>query len=765
MKYNYLKKAGAVALAAVMAVTFAPVASLNVLAGDKVAGGGTALSGTDSITGKGSAELSSNVTDLTVSGSDVQVTIDLKGHDLTLAKSKLPTNAAIKIVNSAAVKKTNKGAAPTYTLPTVTIGDSKNVVTDTSITLSGNMLLAGNYTRYPVSGGSVKVDGNVAKVESSGSVIALGDEAIQAAFESCQGTKVEALQGAVSIDGLEKDDCAFVDKDAIAGTTIKATSAKGVTLQKYVTTYGFYYSNAATATGVLQTNFDGTENSGKSELTTVFYRAGTKNGAGVKTQSAIAYGTATPDYTPFADAAKANASQFFLDTLGKDAKGEKQLYAYENTRRGAKFGYTTAITISKDKDWATDGAKVGYSAGNEYFTEDPTADTVTGSGIVVVDNDKYSVTKEDVKDTVKTIFDGTTYEVKRNPKYTDKGGSKESYWNFATGKDAKVSVPKDSSLVQVTVDKKSGVATGTTKYNYISGSKNADKMANDAQSQLDTDTNAKEALNVEQIGDGVDALTFEKVDQGTDVTRGEGIGFYKVLNTSYNDSAKVAQDTYTFGPTAKVTESFIKKASGYTNGKTKVDPEWKTETVFASKEIKTTVANVPSGVTLQGEVSAKIKTVNADGTKTWNVNGGSEPAVAAYRLYDKTRGEHVYTISATERDMLVKAGWIYEGEAFKVHSVASGDGVGIYRVYNPNNGGMHHYTTSKAEVDMLLSKGWTEGKVVFYAADKETGIEVLRTYNVNSKNGEHHYTSNPVENQNLINLGWKAEGVAFYAFK
>ena len=32
MKMNYLKKFGAVALAAVMAVTFAPVASLNVFA-------------------------------------------------------------------------------------------------------------------------------------------------------------------------------------------------------------------------------------------------------------------------------------------------------------------------------------------------------------------------------------------------------------------------------------------------------------------------------------------------------------------------------------------------------------------------------------------------------------------------------------------------------------------------------------------------------------------------------------------------------------
>ena len=772
MKNTFLKKAGAVALAAVMAVTFAPVASFDVFAADTEYSGSSGATNVKEqgdnektyLSGQGEFKLSGSQTGdgIVISGANAKVTIELNGHD---AKIKEITQGAVVVIKSTLDAK-KKGDQ--LTIPTLEIVNGLVIPTGSSLRLEGNMYV--NTTAAlrlnTVGGGKVDIEGVPTADLYDGTTVtghAIGLTAIQTKFNQAGVTGVTAENGDVSISNMYGGDYAFVGREANAGTTIKASAKKGVTLQKYETTYSYYYSNAVDdAKAELLKNVSWTENSGKNELSEVFYKAGTANGAGVETQSAIAYkGSKYATLT----AKTANTYDFFKDTVGKDAKGEHQLYAYEDAKRGASFNATTAITIATDADWAKAGAKVGYTTRNEYYTTDPTADTVTKSGIVVIDGDKYSVTKEKATGHVDTIFGGSTYEVKRNPNYTDKDGSKESVWDFTTGKDAKVTVPKDSSLVQVTADKKSGVKEGTAKYNYISGSKNANKMANDARSQLDTTSNAKVALNVEQLGDGVDTITFQQVDQSTSVTRGEGVGYYKVLNTSYNNSAKVSQDTYTFGTTAKVTEDFNKKAAGYTNGKTKVDPEWKTETVFASKEIKPTVAGVNSGVTLEGEISAKIKTIAADGTKTWSVNGGSEPAVATYRLYDKNRGEHVYTISATERDMLVKAGWIYEGEAFKVHSVASGDGVAIYRVYNPNNGGMHHYTTSKAEVDMLLSKGWTEGKVVFYAADKETGIEVLRTYNVNSKNGEHHYTSNPVENQNLINLGWKAEGVAFYAFK
>ena len=98
MKNTFLKKASAVTLAAVMAVTFAPVASLNAFAanvgvitvGSKnvITGGGATITddGTYVLTPGGV-----NTTPIEVTGSATQVTIDLNGV----------TSAAVKIAGTA----------------------------------------------------------------------------------------------------------------------------------------------------------------------------------------------------------------------------------------------------------------------------------------------------------------------------------------------------------------------------------------------------------------------------------------------------------------------------------------------------------------------------------------------------------------------------------------------------------------------------------------------------------------------------------------
>lgn len=128
-----------------------------------------------------------------------------------------------------------------------------------------------------------------------------------------------------------------------------------------------------------------------------------------------------------------------------------------------------------------------------------------------------------------------------------------------------------------------------------------------------------------------------------------------------------------------------------------------------------------------------------------------------YRLYNPNSGEHFYTGSAEERDMLDEAGWNYEGVAWNA-PIYEGDPV--YRVYNPNSGD-HHYTCSADERDMLVGVGWQYEGIAWGSAPSD-GVPQYRLYNPNADCGSHHYTSSAEERENLVNVGWIYEGIGWY---
>lgn len=81
--------------------------------------------------------------------------------------------------------------------------------------------------------------------------------------------------------------------------------------------------------------------------------------------------------------------------------------------------------------------------------------------------------------------------------------------------------------------------------------------------------------------------------------------------------------------------------------------------------------------------------------------------VPLYRLYNPNTGEHLYTVSTNERDVLSRIGWIYEGQAWISPSLSN---LPVFRLYNPNNGD-HHYTISENEYSVLGTIGWVrEGR-------------------------------------------------------
>ena len=127
------------------------------------------------------------------------------------------------------------------------------------------------------------------------------------------------------------------------------------------------------------------------------------------------------------------------------------------------------------------------------------------------------------------------------------------------------------------------------------------------------------------------------------------------------------------------------------------------------------------------------------------------------RLYNPNTGEHFYTGSEEERDMLVEAGWHYEGVAWNAPVKV---GAPIYRLYNPNSGD-HHYTGSEVERDYLVSLGWHYEGVAWNTLG-ETECPQYRMYNPNADVGSHHYTGSIEERDYLVSLGWHYEGIAWY---
>lgn len=139
----------------------------------------------------------------------------------------------------------------------------------------------------------------------------------------------------------------------------------------------------------------------------------------------------------------------------------------------------------------------------------------------------------------------------------------------------------------------------------------------------------------------------------------------------------------------------------------------------------------------------------------------NEEKTEMYRVYNPNSGEHFYTGSEVEKNVLVKLGWRYEGIGWYAPKKST---VPVYRLYNPNAGD-HHYTANAGEKNALVKLGWRDEGIGWYSADSTTGVPVYRQYNPNAKTGTHNYTASRGESDLLVKLGWKYEGIAWYGLK
>ena len=133
------------------------------------------------------------------------------------------------------------------------------------------------------------------------------------------------------------------------------------------------------------------------------------------------------------------------------------------------------------------------------------------------------------------------------------------------------------------------------------------------------------------------------------------------------------------------------------------------------------------------------------------------PSVPMFRMYDPNGGEHFYTGSEEERDILVDAGWNYEGVAFNFPVV----GDPVHRLYNTETGD-HLYTMDEDEMDELLSDGWNYEGVAFNSATSDQ-VPQYRVWNPNARRGAWHFTGSTDERDWLISLGWQYQGIGWYS--
>ena len=253
-----------------------------------------------------------------------------------------------------------------------------------------------------------------------------------------------------------------------------------------------------------------------------------------------------------------------------------------------------------------------------------------------------------------------------------------------------------------------------------------------------------------------------ETENNDDVTTADVISVGETINGAFFEPFDRDWYTFTLSKATDVQLSFTHPL--YTSGDT-----WLY--LFGSHSVKDSEAlwddyhdMRDSGVT-SGVMSLDAGTYYVKVTPNYNTTGQhyslSITEVARtqtmYRLYNPNTGEHFYTASAAERDVLSQVGWRYEGIGW----VAPASGSPIYRLYNPSApGGDHHYTGSEEERDALIWAGWRYEGIGWYSGGS---VPVYRQYNPNAASGTHNYTTSLAENDMLTRAGWIAEGVGWYA--
>lgn len=90
------------------------------------------------------------------------------------------------------------------------------------------------------------------------------------------------------------------------------------------------------------------------------------------------------------------------------------------------------------------------------------------------------------------------------------------------------------------------------------------------------------------------------------------------------------------------------------------------------------------------------------------------------RLYNPNAGDHHYTTNYDESLYLNSEGWFNDAMTFTAADKDEDENAApVYRVYNPNAvTGSHHFTLSATERDNLIKAGWKDEGISWYSIAK-----------------------------------------------
>ena len=147
--------------------------------------------------------------------------------------------------------------------------------------------------------------------------------------------------------------------------------------------------------------------------------------------------------------------------------------------------------------------------------------------------------------------------------------------------------------------------------------------------------------------------------------------------------------------------------------------------------------------------------------------GSSNSGYPVYRLYHSGAQIHQWAASASDRDSLIAHGYSYEGIAFTSISAVKQETpppAGQELVYRfgqmPGNG--HFWTRDVYERDQMIKAGYRYEGVAWRASQSSTAAPVYRLYSPSAR--KHLFTKDAWERQVLVgSQGWRDEGVAWYS--
>lgn len=820
-----LKKAGAVALAAVMAVTFAPVASLNAFAASPVTVDNGAIKTAGEMSKSGTYTIDKNLTTGTIEiTKDTEVTIDVTNTDNGVEFT-VDNGATLTIIDS---KTASPDELAKGTVGNIQVGSKPTAEKEDAATL---VISGGHVGTVDIRYGDVEIDGGFVG----------GVKAEKTNIQNEASKQDNKAASSLTVTGGYL--AAFTDDSTFGNTTAIETEDELIGSVKFTGgLFGFEVQKAVVKSGTDNKNHE-KDIKGYEETTPI---ARFKSIAGLDGLSTAETSTDAPQGSVYAISNESIASAIALNSKAKaasdittingaveikDAPKDVTARVAVETKRGTTGKQTLSVTPAKGQSMLTntqkspENAKTNYTTTTTYWVGKanlvasntlvagtvPEGGTFTNGGDtleVEVDGTDYVASESDIEravatgkevtikelaksdrfgiksvvlgDTDFTLTDATT--IKADPAYTIVSTYGNDGRHVVVSEATNTAVGSDNNSYVTIKDYKEGTnkenlddatvpdalatdakGTKTTKYNdYVYGTISTDKPENWEAKEGKT-TNGANVTSYKQLKEVYTGMDYGIADENA----GENVNKVVVEQVGTKHGFEVLANVPS---TAKVSTVDTTIPVAYSD----------TYYYIGADAIQYAVSS-KEGEALDSKFKVEKTSVPKnikDKTIVFTQGSIVMHEVASARDEGDISKEATDLTYVDGANLGISKKWNYSTSVYTgVQTITSADvtvggakdvePVTLYRIYNSITG-EHFYTTSKDEVDAAIAAnvGWTdetpaEGALKVLPATTDAGVTVYRIHNTIT--GEHLFSTSKTEIADALaaNVGWEDEGVAF----